>query len=306
MKILRAINNYITNPKIRFMYNNKLGLYRKKDDNFFYEKYYRIALKKELNLDNPVTYNEKIQWLKKYDRNPLYTKLVDKYEVKAIVADMIGEEYIIPTLGVYNSFDEIDFSILPDRFVIKVTHDSGGVIICKDKNKLNIANARRVINKALKRDYYLDWHEWPYKDVPKRIIIEELLEDAESEDLRDYKFFAFDGEVKALFIASDRQSATEETKFDFYDENFEFLPFINGHPNSGMIMDKPKTFEKMKELAATLSEGIPHVRVDLYEVNGKIYFGELTFAHWSGFVPFEPEEWDYIFGSWIKLPTVDL
>jgi len=301
-KIIHQLHNYITDPCIRFMYNNKMGLYKKMDDRFFYEKYYQLSMGKFLDIDNPVTYNEKIQWLKLYDRNPLYTKLVDKYEVKSIVADKIGDDYIVPTLGIFNSFDEIDFSTLPNKFVIKVTHDSGGVIICKDKTKLDIAGARKTINKALKRDYYLDWHEWPYRDVPKRIIIEELLEEEGQDDLMDYKFFAFDGEVKALFIATDRQSSKEETKFDFYDDEFNHLPFVNGHPNSNRVIEKPLNFEKMKELASILSKGMPHVRVDLYEVNGRIYFGELTFAHWSGFVPFEPEEWDYTFGSWIKLP----
>ncbi len=171
--IITRLSKYITDPCQRFMYNNKLGLYRNMDDLRFYRRYYQLSMGKDFDLNNPVTYNEKIQWLKLYDRNPMYTKLVDKAAVKDIVASKIGSNYIVPTLGVYDSFDDIDFNTLPDKFVIKVTHDSGGVIICKDKDSLNINQAKIVINKALKRDYYKDWHEWPYKDVPHRIIIEE-------------------------------------------------------------------------------------------------------------------------------------
>lgn len=298
--MINKIKNYITNPCIRFMYNNKLGLYRNMSDEEFYKKYYRISMGMELNLENPQTYNEKIQWLKLYDRKDLYTQLVDKAEVKRYVADIIGEEYIIPTLGVYDKFEDIDFSTLPDRFVIKVTHDSGGVVICHNKEEFDIEGARKVINKALKRDYYKDWHEWPYKNVPHRIIIEEYIEIPGTRDLPDYKFFAFDGEVKALFIATERQDHNNETKFDFFDTDFNHLDFTNGHPNADVLPAKPEHFDEMLEIAAKLSVGMPHVRVDLYEANGKVYFGELTFAHWSGFVPFNPPEWDYTFGSWIK------
>jgi len=302
MGILNRVKNYISNPCIRFIYNNKLGLNGWMSDEQFFRRYYRIAMGKELNLDNPVTYNEKLQWLKLYDRNPLYTRLVDKAEVKAYVADKIGSEYIIPTIGVYERFDDIDFDSLPDRFVIKVTHDSGGVVICDDKSKFDLVTARKTINRALKNDYYKSWREWPYKDVKHRIIVEQYLEDSNTKDLRDYKFFAFDGEVKALFVATERQSHDSETKFDFFDVNFNHLDFINGHPNADIMPKRPEKLEKMVELAAVLSVGMPHVRVDLYEVDGRIYFGELTYAHWSGFVPFEPEEWDYTFGSYIKLP----
>ena len=257
----------------------------------------------KLNLKNPRTFNEKLQWLKLHDRKPFYTDMVDKYLAKEYVSKIIGNEYIIPTLGVWNHFDDIDFERLPNRFVLKCTHDSGGVVICKDKQAFDYKNAEKVLEYSLKQKFYLQTREWPYKNVKPRIIAEEYLEDNELKELRDYKFFCFDGQVKALFVASDRQNKAEETKFDFFDPSYNFLKIVNGHPNSEIPPSKPKNFEKMIELAEKLSKDIPHVRCDFYEVNGKVYFGELTFYHWSGLVPFIPSEWDIVFGSWLKLPT---
>lgn len=254
-----------------------------------------------MNWKHPKTFNEKLQWLKVYNRNPEYTKLVDKYAVKKYVASVIGEEYIIPTLGVWNTFDEIDFDILPNQFVLKCTHDSGGLVICKNKNKFDIEEAREKIERSLKVNYYNWSKEWPYKNVPPRIIAEKYMEDESGYELKDYKFFCFDGEPKALFIAADRGVEREETKFNFYDTDFNLLPFTNGHPNSSRPIAKPESFEQMKELAAKLSKGMPHVRIDFYDIYGQIYFGEITFFHWSGFTPFVPKEWDYKFGEWIKL-----
>lgn len=258
-----------------------------------------------LNLDNPKTYNEKLQWLKLYDRNPLYTKLVDKYEVKSIVASIIGSKYIIPTIGVWEKFDEIIFDDLPNQFVIKCTHDSGGVVICKDKSSFDKNNAKRIIEKSLKKNFYYEGREWPYKDVKPRILIEEYKEDNSCGELKDYKFFCFDGQVKALFIATDRQNRNEETKFDFFDDNYKHLQLTNGHPMAKTIPAKPVCFEEMKLLAEKLSKGIPQVRVDFYEVDNSVYFGELTFSHWSGLTPFVPDKWDYTFGDWISLPGLN-
>ena len=260
---------------------------------------------KWLNFKNPQTYNEKLQWLKLYNRKPEYTRMVDKYEAKKYVAEIIGEEHIIPTLGVWDSVDEIDFNTLPQQFVLKCTHDSGGIVICKDKSLLDIDAAKRKLRKGLKHNYYYQNREWPYKDVKPRIIAEQYMEDESGYELKDYKWFCFDGVPKALFIATDRGAANEETKFDFFDADFNHLPFTNGHPNATRTIAKPKGFEKMKKLAAILSKGHPHLRVDFYDINGHIYFGELTFYHWSGMVKFEPEEWDYTFGSWIDLSKVD-
>ena len=262
-------------------------------------KFYKI-FKRKLDLSNPKTFNEKLQWLKLYDRKDIYTTMVDKYEVKKYVASIIGEEYIIPTINVYNKFDDIDFSKLPNQFVIKCTHDSGGVVIVKDKSKLEISSAKEKINKSLRHNFYYDGREWPYKNVKPRIIVEKYMIDESGYELKDYKFFCFDGKVKLMFIATDRNANTE-TCFDFYDEKFHHLPFTNGHPNSKKSIKKPKNFDEMKKLAEILSKNIPQIRVDFYNINGKIYFGELTFYHWSGFMPFKPEEWDYKLGEMINI-----
>ena len=226
--------------------------------------------------------------------------MVDKYDAKQYVADIIGEEYIIPTLGIWERAEDIEWDKLPNQFVLKCTHDSGGLVICKDKAKLDITKATRELRKGLKRDYYWRNREWPYKDVKPRIIAEQYMED-EFGELRDYKFFCFDGKMKAMFIATDR-SKESETCFDFFDADYNHLDFRNGHPNAKVWPQKPQTYEKMIKLAERLSKGIPCLRVDLYDVNGKIYFGELTFSHWSGLKPFEPRDWDYQFGEWIELP----
>ena len=273
-----------------------------KSDSLYLKMKWRLRMGYPLNMKAPQTFNEKIQWLKLYDRKPIYTTMVDKYEAKKYVANIIGDEYLIPTLGIYNNADEIDFDALPNQFVLKCTHDSGGIVICRDKSLLNRGDARKVLNMYLHRRYYWRNREWPYKDVKPRIIAEEYMEDERYHELRDYKFFCFDGEVKALFVASDRQKNGEETKFDFFDADYNFLNIINGHPNSGVTPEKPQNFDVMKQLASKLSKDIPHVRVDFYEVNSKVYFGELTFSHWSGLVKFEPNEWDLKFGSWITLP----
>lgn len=271
-----------------------------KFDEIYLKILYRYKMKKKLNIKDPKTYNEKLQWLKLYDRNPEYTKMVDKYEVKNYVSKLIGEEYIIPTIGVWDRFEDIDFDSLPEQFVLKCTHDSGGLIICKDKSKLDINEVKKKINHCLKRNYYLNTREWPYKNVKPRIIAEKYMIDESGEGLKDYKFFCFDGEVKSLFIASDRGI---DTRFDFYDMSFNHLNFRNGYPNSDKKIICPKGFEQMKELSRTLSKGLPQARIDFYDINGKVYFGEITFFHWSGLMPFEPEEWDYTFGEWIKSPN---
>ena len=267
-------------------------------DKRYLEHLYFRKMGKKLDLKNPQTFNEKLQWLKLYDRKPEYTVMVDKYAAKQYVADIIGEEHIIPTLGLYDSPDEIDFDKLPDQFVLKCTHSSGiGSCVCTDKSTLDIEKVKSELQRGLDNDYFLDEREWPYKNVPRKIICEKYMEDTTTKELSDYKFFCFDGVPKIMFIAS-RRFADEETKFDFFDH----LDIINGHPNAEVCPKKPKSFEKMKKIASKLSAGVPHLRVDLYEVDGQIYFGELTFSHWGGFTKFEPEEWDYTIGSWLTLP----
>lgn len=266
-------------------------------DDMYIKIIYFFCFWKKLDLKNPKTYSEKLQWLKLYDRRDIYTTMVDKFAVKEYVAKRIGEEYIIPTLGVWDSFDEIDFDKLPQRFVLKCSHDSGGLVICKDKSKLDICAAREKIEKCLKKDYYYLGREWPYKNVKPRIIAEKFMSDSNGQ-LNDYKFFCFNGTPKMLFIASDRGV---DTRFDFYDEDFNHLPFMQGHPNSEKTLSCPNGFKEMKQLATQLSEGFPQIRVDFYNIDGKIYFGELTLFHFSGFVPFEPPEWDEKIGRWFDV-----
>ncbi len=272
-------------------------------DLLFLKREFRIRMGYSLNLRNPRTFNEKLNWLKLYDRKPIYTTLVDKYAVKKWVADKIGEKYIIPTLGVWESVEEIPFSELPSQFVLKCTHDSGGLVVCKDKSTLDFSAAKKKLQDSLKKNFYYQSREWPYKNVIPRIIAEKYMEDSGTEELRDYKFFCFDGKMRAMFIASDRQKKFEETKFDFFDRDFNHLPITNGHPNALNVPNKPKSFDEMIHLAEILSDGFPHVRVDFYEVDGNVFFGEMTFSHWGGFMPFVPDEWNYTFGSWITLPS---
>lgn len=273
---------------------------RMSDERFLRMIYY-IKFHRPLNLKDPQTFNEKLQWLKLHDHKPGYTMFVDKYLVKDYVASVIGERYIIPTLGVWDNPEEIDWENLPEQFVLKTNHDGGnfGVVVCKDKSTFDKAKAIKRLKASLERNVFKYGREWPYKNVKRKVFAEQYLEDESAKDLPDYKFFCFDGEVKALFIGTERQSG--DVKFDYFDEDFNHLDIIQHHPMSGKTIPKPSNFEEMKKIAQQLSKGIPHVRVDLYNVNGKIYFGEMTFYHHGGMVPFHPEHWDKDFGDWIKL-----
>lgn len=289
--------------KLLYRLFNKIGVLKLLSDKCFIKFQYRALMGERLDLVMPLTYNQKLNWLKLYNRNPLYTILVDKYEVKKWVSQRLGgEDIIIPTISVYNSIEEINVKALPNQFVLKATHsgDSMGVVVCKDKSLFNEREALTQLKKSLKMNYYKLGREWPYKNVPRRIIAEKYMED-EYGELRDYKFFCFNGDVKALFVATNR--STGRVCFDYFDSNFNHLNLKQSHPNYNGIIDKPKNYERMVEIATKLSKGIPHVRVDLYNVNGEIYFGEMTFFHYGGLIPFHPSEWDYTFGSWIDLTS---
>lgn len=297
--MIRKIITYIIKPeKFVYMLGSRGGL-KFLPDSTFLKLMYKARMGKNLNLENPETFNEKIQWLKLYDRNPLYSILVDKYRVRDYVANKCGDEYLIPLLGKWDTFDSIDFNSLPQKFVLKTTHDSGGVVICYNKNKFDKYNAKNIIEKSLKHKYSTANRERVYDDVKPQIIAEQFLETEMGNGLNDYKFFCFDGKVKALFIASDRES---ETKFDFFDRDFKPMNLMQYYPNSNKIHEKPENFSEMIRISEELSKDIPHVRVDLYNYNNKIYFGELTFYHFSGARKFEPEIYDKMFGDWIKLP----
>ena len=256
----------------------------------------------KLNLKEPQTFNEKIQWLKLYDRKPEYSNMVDKYEVRKYITEKIGEEYLIPLVGVYEKFEDINFEKLPDQFVLKPNHTSGNVFICTDKSNINYNKLKKEVNAWLKRRYYWVHREWQYKDVKPKIICEKYLKDDSLDGLKDYKFMCFNGEVKCSFICSNRNSQ-KGLNIDFYDMDWNLLPFQRHYPRSGILIPKPKNFDKMVEISERLSRNIPFVRVDFYETNGQLYFGELTFHPGSGYEEFTPESYDYLLGSWIKLPS---
>lgn len=272
-------------------------------DKLYIKWRFYLTMGYKLNLDNPKSFNEKLQWLKLYNRKPEYTQMVDKYEAKKYVANLIGEEYIIPTLGVWDKFEDIDFDKLPNQFVLKTTHGGGGkdVIICKDKSKFDFIECEKVMARSMKHNIYTKFREWPYKNIKPRIIAEEYVTNGGS-FINDYKFFCFNGEPKAMLVASGRY-VEPETCFDYFDMDFNHFPFEQGGPNYNKPIPKPALFEEMKVVAKKLSQGLPHARIDLYEVNGCVKFGEITFFDSSGFAEFKPKKWNYIFGSWIELPT---
>lgn len=294
------LKRYITDPSYRFLVNSSLGLYRSMPDEEYLKKIYFARLGKELDLERPKTFNEKLQWLKLHDRKPLYTKLVDKAAVKDYVAEAIGERYIIPTLGVYDSFDEIDFDILPERFVLKCTHDSGGLVICTDRAAFDKQNAANTLNRFLKRDYYSQWREWPYKDVPKRIIAEAYIASG-ANGLTDYKVHCFNGEPELILVCADRFSKSGLTE-DFYSREWERLKLKRpGVPQASKQIQKPAQLDEMLRLARKLSNNIPFVRIDFYIVNGSVLFSEFTLYPASGLTAFEPDEWDKKLGDLLTL-----
>jgi len=265
---------------------------------------YKKRFGKSIDWKNPQTFNEKLQWLKLYDRKPEYTQMVDKYEAKKYVAEKIGKEYIIPNLGIWEKFDDIDFDTLPNQFVLKCTHDSGGLVICKDKSKLDIEKARAKINRSLKTNYYWHGREWPYKNVKPRIIAEQFMEDDNTPNLRDYKFFCFHGEPKFLYISEGLEDHST-AQISFYDLDGNEMPFHRADFRQFKETPKmPETFHEMIDYSRLFAQktGCPFVRIDFYCINGKTYFSEITFFPCGGMIPFEPKEWDQTFGSWIKLP----
>ena len=271
-------------------------------DKLYLRWLFRLRMGSKLNLNNPKTFSEKLQWLKLYDRKPEYTQMVDKYEAKKYVASIIGEEYIIPTLGVWDSFDEIDFDALPNQFVLKTTHGGGntGVVICKDKATFNRNEANTKLQRSLKQNIYRTLREWPYKNVKPRIIAEKYIVDSQGE-LNDFKFSCYDGNVTDVMICMERSSG--DTKFYFFDKNWQLLRYNKRGlaAPEGFTVPKPENMDLMFRLASELSKGIPYLRVDLYNVDGKIYFGETTFFPQSGMDANLLPETDLLFGSRIKL-----
>lgn len=293
---------YLKNPLliIRFLRNHRLLDWL--PDKQYLELVFLQKMGRRLDLKNPASYCEKLQWMKLYDRKPIYTIMVDKYACKKYVAKLIGEDYIIPTYGVWRKFEDIPFETLPDQFVLKCTHDSGGLVICKEKASLDKEWARSKIEKSLKTNYYLHGREWPYKDVPRRIIAEEYMVDESGTELKDYKFFCFNGVPKFVLVVSGREGFTKRYIYDMEWKRIPVALHGDKEPSPGEIA-KPCNFSEMKELAKKLSEGMAHLRVDFYAINGKTFFGELTFYHMSGMEHFYPESYDYEFGDMLTLPT---
>lgn len=265
----------------------------------FFKHFHRFA-----NLHDPKSFNEKIQWLKLYDHNPMYSTIVDKIQMKEWVKTLVGDGYTVPTLGIWDMPEEINFDSLPNQFVLKWNHDSGSIVICKDKNKFDKEEAIRKLQHGAKVNGFWYGREWPYLNVPPKVFAEPYLEDSETGELRDYKVFTFNGEVKLLLIASERQKEGVDTKFDFYDMKLKHIEMRNQHENAAVAPVPPKSFPLMKELAEKVSKGFAHLRVDFYEVNGKVYIGELTLYHGSGLMTFSPDHWYKTLGSWIDLNLI--
>lgn len=272
-------------------------------DRIYLQIVYFRHFKKFIDFDNPKTFNEKIQWLKLNYRKEEYTNLVDKYRVKQYITKLIGEEYVIPTLGVWNNVDDIDFKSLPEKFVLKCNNDSGGIVICKNKKDFDEAKAKSFLKERLKNNGYWYGREWPYKNVKPCIIAEKYMEDSISKDIKDYKFFCFNGSMEFFDIDIDRFI---EHRANYYDRNGNFLPFGKTYcpPDYTKKIEMPKNLDKMIELAETISHNTVLSRIDFYEIDGQVYFGEITFYPGSGFSPFTDEKWDYKLGDMIDLPNI--
>ncbi len=305
----QTLKRVLTDREYRSIRLAKAGFYNYLSDRDYIEKQYRVRMGHSPNLDDPQLFSEKLQWLKLHDHNPLYTQLVDKYRVRDYIAEKVGEEYLIPLLGVWDDPDEIDFDALPDQFVLKCNHNSGtGMCICRDKSKLNIDAVKKGLRKGLRENFYKRCREWPYKDVPRKIIAEKLMPYAPGKSgLDDYRFFCFHGEPKLIYVYQ-TASLTAKNKpsvlsRDIFDINWKHLPFRQKSGNAPTEPLPPINLNKMIELSKCLSENLTFLRVDFYEIQGKVYIGELTLYPFGGFVPFDPVKWDREIGTWITLPS---
>ncbi len=256
---------------------------------------YRFLMKRKLNLKNPQTFNEKLNWMKLYYRKPIMTTMVDKYEVKKYVSDIIGSEYVIPSIAIFDKWDDIDFDSLEAPFVLKTTHSSGVIAIVKDKETFDYKTTKKKFNKSLKQNYFYGCREWPYKNVKPRIIVEKYVKDSKEDNLPVYKFFCFNGEP--FIVQTIKNDKTSYETIDYFDMDWNFLELKQNFNNSEVPLNKPSNFEDMKGMAAKLSKGFPFVRVDLYSIDGKVYFSEFTFFSDAGYQKFYPDKWDLILGE---------
>lgn len=270
-------------------------------DPLFLKMRYKVMLGRHLDLNNPVSFNEKLQWLKIHDRNPAYPSMVDKFEVKKYIADMLGEDFVIPTLGIWNSFDDIDFTTLPDKFVIKCTHDSGSVIICRNKDAFDKAKARKKIKRCMRRKLYRSTREWPYKSIMPRIIVEQYIESDSEKGLRDYKFYVFNGKVKYLYISEGLENHST-ARISFLTPDWKQAPFARSdYRQFEVLPDKPKHLNDMILIAEKIAGDTPFRRIDLYEVRDQVLFSEITFFPCGGMMPFDSIEWDIKLGKEMKI-----
>ena len=303
-KLFKVGMSFLTKPYYRTRVLIKLGYYDSLSDAEFLKTVFPKYMGYPLDLENPKTFSEKLQWLKINFRDPIQTEMVDKHEAKHFIAERVGNQYIIPTLAVWDSVEDIDIDALPNQFVLKSTHDSGGIVICKDKSSFDFEAAKAKLSASLKRDYSKIAREWPYQNVLRRIIAEEYISELGNDDLLDYKMYSFHGEPKLTVVCSDRFSKTE-TRMNFYDINWEPMGIHFGHyPPLPLEFPKPATYEEMKRLTAELSKNCPFLRVDFYEIKGRLFIGELTFFPGAGLEKFRPMSKDYELGEWLHLETV--
>lgn len=299
LKIIKLIKN----PRLIGNLLPKWKWARYLPDSLYLKILFRLKVGYKLNLTSPKSFNEKMQWLKLHDHNPKYIKMVDKYEAKKYIAQKWGKEYVIPTLGIWNSFDEIEFDKLPEQFVLKCTHDSGGLVIVKDKKTFDKLAAKKKLEKSLSENYFYTCREWPYKNIKPRIIAEQYIKSSTNISLNDYKLMCFNGKVRCSFVCSNR-FGREGLYVNFYDDKWNPMPFIRKYPKNPIEIEKPRQYEEMVILAESIAKKIPFVRVDFYECNDKIYFGEFTFYPGAGVEWFEPRKWDDTLGSWLQLPNL--
>lgn len=300
--MIERIKTFMHNPVYFITSPASKGYLNWVPDAIYLKILYRLSLGESCNLKNPVKYNEKLQWLKLHDRKPEYEKMVDKYEVRAYIAEKLGEEYLIPCYGVYDSFEQIDFSKLPEQFVLKCTHDSGSVEICKDRNAFDIKKAGERLTEALKKNYYNTYREWPYKNVKPRIIAEKFMVDEAVDDLRDYKVMCFNGEAKLIEVHENRFARDRGYTQTFYDREWNKLEIAqDGYMPEDDKREKPAKLEEMLALSETIAKDMYHARIDWYLIADKLYFGEITFYDGSGFTKFADEKDDIFLGGLIEL-----
>lgn len=296
------IKKVMKNPKLILLYISGFRIFRIIPDKLFLKMKYYLKMKQKLDLNNPETFNEKLQWIKLYDRKPEYVTYVDKFAVRDYIKQTIGEEYLIPLIGVYDNVNEIPWGDLPNRFVLKCTHGSGCNIICKNKQELDIKESKRKLKRWMKKNYYWYGREWSYKNVKPRIICEEFISGTNKKIPNDLKVMCFNGKAKLIELHIDRFSSSHTQ--DFYDINWTKTQISQGRgfaAQSSKFAPEPIRFKEMLRLSEILAKNKYHVRIDWYEINGRLYFGEITFFDGSGFEPFDNPEDDLILGSWIDL-----